>query len=497
MKGTLVNPQSVTATFAFSAAEGNVGVLLPSQLIISSRARSKIVVSQVKVAFEGGLRHLNIRHDATRPTNANTADNLVHLHHITLEKSNLDDVSLPTSPTSSRSSQSLVGTTDLVLPPCSTRALSLDHYPRDAGVSAVTSITLCVNQDDFDLELVITEESQMNQKVLWVMGTQGLVPRRLISGRSSAVKILPKLPRMQIRSCGVLSTYFTDEDVVVDLDVTNEEEEDAIVSLDARLLGPARSRPKLIWDSEGEGGTTDNASDDAASSKHLGNLAPMAKQSHTIRIQGAPDAARYVLEVKARYHLLSDPETSISKLLPIDIVVKLPFEAIHGFLPMVHPETWPSYFDTDDLNPSSGIGAEGEKLAKGLIQRWSLTTQLASQAEVPLTINSVEPHLLEIHEDVIFTISQASQDTAKDSRISPNDLRELKFIVDARKTDLDDRRSTFLDLQLQIYWRRDGSKGVPIETHLSVPELVCIFPVRPNIRVKDISWKYKSLPVVT
>ena len=462
-----------------------MGVLLPSQLIVTSCAHkdsTPILISQIKVSFEGGLRNFNIQHDSTKKPEASTSDGLGHFHCISLQKASSDATSLPSSPTFSHGTQPLVGFADIEIVPGTTKALSLGHIPRDAGDVEVASITLCMSEVSFDMEVVITEQEQMHPGTLWVNSTSGLLPKKAQVGPSSIVKILPKPPKMQIQAQGVLPTYFADEDISIEIEITNEEEEETNVSIDAHLLATSGIVPTLRWGSNGERGFSELATKDPlasngidSSSQSIGNLAPMANRRHTLRIQGSSVAADYILEVKARYHVLSDPETQIIKAFSSRIAVVMPFEANHSFSPMIRSEPWPSYFNADDLDGTFETDASEQEVAKGLTQRWSLISGIVSLANVTLTIESVELQVVEIHEGAVCSISSASGNTVAASMISSNDIPAHDFIILAQKLDLEDRRSAFLDLRLEIKWHRDSFQSPPTVTHLSVPELVIPF----------------------
>ena len=476
---TLADCWIVSATFAFGSTEGNVGVSLPSQLILTSRAHKSsapILITQIKVAFEGGLRSFNVHHRSTEKPDASTSDGLGHLHRISLQKASSEAVSLPSSPILSQSLQPLMGVADLEIAPSVTKALSLDHVPRDPGDVEVASISLCISEADFDMEVVITEQEQMHQEIIWAESPSGLLPKKYKMGRSSVIKILPKPPKMQIEAHSVSPEYFTDEEISIEIEFINEEEEKTNVNIEAQLLAPSGIIPTLNWALDGELDPGDIATEDpldsgstASCSKGIGNLDPLANRKHTLRIRGSPIAANYVLEVKARYYVVSDPETPIIKTFSTKFAVVMPFEASHSFLPMIHTEPWPNYFDADDLDTNSTNDA------KGLIQQWSLTSRIASLANVSLMIESVEPQVVEIHEGAICSISSASGGTVAASMMVPNDFQAHDFVILAQKSDLEDRRSTFLDLRLEIKWHRDGFLGPPSVTHLPVPELVIPF----------------------
>lgn len=457
-----------------------MGVSVPSQLIISSCAHkdsTPILISRIKVAFEGGLRNFNIHHESTEKTEASESDGLAHLYRICLQKASAENTSLPPSPNFSQSSQPLMGVADLEIAPGVTKFMSFDQIPRDPGDVEVASITLCMSEAEFDMEVVVAEQEQIHQGSLWGKSPLGL-PK---VGRSSVLKIFPKPPKMQIDAHCLSTNYFTDEDISMEIVFTNEEEEKANVKIDARLLAPSGILPTLTW-ACGEDDPRHAATDDLVDSSGLeaasiliGNIAPTANRKNTLCIQGSPIAADYVLEVNARYYVLSDPETPIIKSFSTKIAVVMPFEANHSFLPMIYSEPWPSYFNADDLDQVFKSDAGEQSIAKGLTQRWSLTSRIASLANVSLVIESVEARVVEIHEGAICSISAASGDTVATSNISPDELQTHDFVILAQKLDLEDRRSTFLDLRLEIRWHRDGFQGSPSVTHFSVPELVIPF----------------------
>ena len=477
--------RAVSVTFAFATIEGNVGVVLPSQLVVSSHAHENstpVSISQIKVAFDGGLRGFNIHNESTEKPESRTSSGLVHLHRVPLQKASSDPTSILQDSNVSQGSHLLVGVADLKIAPGVTKALSLDHIPRDSGDVEVASITLCMSEVDFDMELIITEQKQMHQECLWVEGPSGLLSKKAKAGRSSVVKILPKPPRMQIEAYGVAPIYFTDQDIAIEIEITNEEEEDTNVNIEARLSAPSEMIPTLGWALDDENEARDSAMEDPLNSrsadspsKALGNLAPMANQKHTLCIRGSVIAAKYVLEIKARYYISSDPETPIIKTFSMNFAIVVPFEGNHGFMPMVHSEPWPSYFDNDDLDTKPNDDTGGQKVARGLTQRWSLTSRIASVASVPLIIESIEAQVVEIHEGTICSISSTSDAPVAASMISPNDLQTHNFIISGQKLDLEDRRSSFLDLRLEIKWHQDGFQGPPSFTYLSVPELIIPF----------------------
>ncbi len=378
----------------------------------------------------------------------------------------------------------MFGTGDLALAPGITKALSFDHVPRDAGEVEVASITLYVKEDDFGLEYVVTEDEQMHQATMWVQHSSGVSQKRLKSGRSNMITILPKPPKLRIELRDTMPAYFSDEDIYINILVTNEEDDETDVTLDARLLGPAGSLPEMAWildeetrDSFVESDTDDplKRADSLLPSRRLGKMQRSEKRNLDIRIQANSEPAEYLLEVKADYSLLSDPETPVSKVASVNIIIVRPFEASYNFLPLFCSEKWPSYFDSSHLNDGSDSGEIGKQTPSGLIQKWSLTSRLASLADVPLIIDSLQPRVIEVHEGAVCKISLAAKNTPEAPLIPPHDLQERSHVVEVQKLDLEDRRATFLDLQLEVKWHRHGSSTPSTITHIAIPELVIPF----------------------
>jgi hypothetical protein len=477
----------VSATFGFGTGQGYVGELLSSQSVLWSRTHktvAPITISKIKIVFEGGLRDLVVEHDVSKSPEARTIDGLVYLHRINLERQSANASPTPLSLVTTQK-RPLLGSADLTLTPGQRRCLSFDHIPRVAGDVEVTSITLYVKEDDHDLEVIITEDDQMNQGVTWVPSGSGLSPKRLKAGRSHGVQILPKPPKLKIELPNLAPTYFADEIITIGLLVTNEEEDDADITLDVRIVGPTGSIPEMKWTSTEEdlalaGGLVadEDPLEDQSNqlpSKHIGSLARSASEARVFCVQAASEGAEYLLEIRANYHLLSDPETPITKTFSVNLLIVLPFEASYTFQPLLSSEPWPSYFDIHELNGTSSTDTTNKKIARGLTQRWSLISRIASLADVTLSIDAVEPRVIEIHENAICKISSAGENTSTLSTISFNDPQEREFMVEAQKIDLEDRQATFLDLQLGITWRREDSPGPSTITYLAVSEVVIPF----------------------
>lgn len=463
-----------------------MGEPLSSQLTLSSQAHKTsppIVISHVEVVFEGGLKSFIVKHDTTNAPEISLGAGQVQVQHVELKRGSLESSSIASSPLVAQG-LSMFGTTDLALVSGITKVLSFDHVPRDAGEVEVAGITLHVKEDEFDLEYVVTEDEQMHQATLWIQQNSGVAQKLLKNGRSNMITILPKPPKLRIELRDLMSAYFSGEDIFINILITNEEDDETDVTLDARLSGPADSLPEIAWtlDEETRGSLVQSGTDDPLKrsdsllpSRRLGKLQRSEKRKLIIRIQANSEPNEYLLEIKADYSLLSDPETPVSKISSAPIIIVQPFEASYNFLPLYCSEKWPSYFDSSYLSDGSDISEIEKQTPSGLVQQWSLTSRLASLAEVPLIIDSLKPRVIEVHEGAVCNISFAANNTPEAPLILPHDLQEHSHLVKVQKSDLEDRRTTFLDLQLEVKWHRDGPLAPSTITHIAIPELVIPF----------------------
>ncbi len=478
----------ISASFTFGLREGHVGEALPAQLVISSRAHSDsapITLTQIKLAFDGGLKDVNIQHDPEEAPQFRSSDGLVHLHNVSLQKTSIDnDDSTPSSPISLHNSQSLLGASNLSFSAGLTKALSFINLPHTAGTVEAVSITLCIKEEFFELEIIVSEEMQLRQENLWVETAAGLSKKGLGKERSTNVKILPKPPKMRIEILDLVKPYFTDEIVSLNIQLLNEEEEDADVSLEIRLHDQSETAPGVNWAFEGEqfersrGLANDETAHNQSGSilaSSLGKMSAFDACKRKLSLQAVLEAAQYGLEVKACYHLLSDQETPISKTLVTSIVFIRPFETNYDFLPRVLPGPWPTYFHVNHDNEMIDRVANEAPIAAGLSQRWLLVARMTSFAVKPMLVEDAELRVLDIQDQAICKIKPSIGGHEKAILIYPNEFQERQFELEIQKFDLEDRRSAILSLQLEVRWRREGSDRAVMTTIVAVPELIISF----------------------
>ena len=463
----------MSTTFGFGSSQGNVGELLPTQVVITSHAQastSPLTLSHILISFDSSLQDVKVEHQAKEDSPSSSSAGPDVYDVVLATGSTTSD---PSSPTSSYS-KCLIGTCDLTFGPGTAKAISFNLVAKDAGVIRVASITSTVETNSFTLEHVVSEAESMHQADFW-LASIGRPSRRDAGNKGlNEIRIHPKPPKVQIGLPTLRKDYLTDENVRLDVEIINEEDDDVEVTVEARFLGQADLVPVWTW-------TTDEApsspSEDPLNDKQgrptselvLGRIIQSASHQAKATFTAKSLPTEAVLEIKALYHVVGEPHTPISKVLIQEVIFERPFEANLDFQPCVDTKPWPSYFHPDDLNGDDGS-------AQGLRQIWHSNTKLASFATEPLIIEDVALRLVDVHESAICNISSdSSAPTSSAITLAPQDFHETKFQITAQKLDLDDRRSTTVRFQLQIRWRRNHADAPSTTTTLPAPDLLIPF----------------------
>ncbi|KAI4128739.1 MAG: hypothetical protein LQ338_002582 [Usnochroma carphineum] len=490
----------LSCTFAFGATQGNVGEPLPAQVVIASHARKStapIILSHFLISFDGGLEDIKIGHEAEEELAVPPMGN-VRLAEITLRtETGTPEASSPvTLPHQGR----LGGVCDLTFSPGSTKILSFLLITRYPGTVRVASMKASVEPGGFDFQYIVSEANEMRQEDYWVQTTEGFSPRPAGNNGMNEIRILPKPPKVRIKIPGLRKEYLTDETVTLAIEITNEEDGDAEVTVEARFLGQADAVPTLAWTADAQ--ISDSPEDPLSNQEKkaipirhsLGHI----EQSETRKINSMFTAkslpTETVLEIKAVYHLLTEPETPISKVLVNEVVFDRPFEANYDFQPSIDPLPMPNYFQITEAK-------DPDNVALGLRQIWTSTVRLASFAAEPLIIQDTTLKLNEVQDAAICKISKTSSHPDTETTIAPNDFHESRFEITTQKLDLDDRISTAFLFQLEVRWRRDRPGAPSASTILAVPDLVIPFgeprvlaSVKPSAQ-GDEAWEAGSVVI--
>ena len=444
-----------------------MGVPLNSQLVLTSHtppASHPISIQQIRIAFEGGLKDIQLNHNSSIESKRN--------QEYVIQQAQFGKAGLDVSPSTAGALR--VGSANLELAPGDISIISLTDIPRDAGELEVSSITLILHEEHFDLEVLATDNEYMQQDYLFAQN--GLKPKaRQVSRNSSAARILPKPPKLHMEFIGLEKENFVDEKLAFELNIANGEDDAIDVSLDARIFEVKDNAPSMAWllDDNSEDPLLDKAvgsNDDMQ--RQLGVMAASKVLPLGMSLQAPPLPGECRLEIAGRYFLRSDPDTPVLKTMTIELNFKQPFETATVFLPSMHPDPWPSYFVSQDAEDDAS-NFKGEHESDGLIQRWSAVASVRSLTSLALLLTNVEVEIVHVENEAqltrwVYAVKPLAE-------LPPNDVRDYHFFLDFQKFDLEDRRSSFVDSRLKISWSRKDSPRQPTISYLAVPELTVAF----------------------
>ncbi|KAJ5243710.1 hypothetical protein N7489_003806 [Penicillium chrysogenum] len=450
---------SLTASLVFEKSDGNVGEPLHAQLAITSCAHifsAPIRLSEVKLVFEGCLRPVKVQSDQNQDADTTTSCCIATLP--LREPSNADTA--VQSPASGLTA--LVGIADLTMGPSQTKVFDLTCVPREAGEARVASITMLIEEEQFDLGYAVTEPEH-REAFWWEQTQKGVTRRRVGKDRDTGrCKVMPKPPKIRLTTPNLKRTYYTNERVMLQIGIHNEEDEAADISAEIRLFG-TESAAQIQWldgDSNPEllesGASTPIEGPSHYLKRSVGVLERSSQKTLTIVLVDTQEATDFTLEVSTVYHLVSDTQTPIMKNTTVDLSFIRPFEANYEFLPAIHPQPWPNFFAvSDNLLEDGSAPSPG-----GLFQKWYLNSKVVSFALEPLVIDKMSLVLLEANGGVVCDVHSEELVTPRTPHLAPEELRESNFCLDVQKLLLGDRRPTALTCTLEINWRRQSSESV-------------------------------------
>ena len=463
----------VWASLHFATPEGNVGEPLRAQLVLTStayRGSEPIPLSEVSIVF-GGLPQIRVLSD--------DSELLQQASSISITELRLRGSSLPTTDSTSlfpkSSLISLVGMANILMRPGDCKVFDMICNPRDPGDVKVTSINLICETHAFSLTYQINQQGFANARWWFTQGDRVFCRQLGRDSDATAVKILPKPPKIRIDLPNLKRTYYTNEKVALAVVIQNEEVEAVDISVEAKLLSPMSHTGVIEWKGTEKSDLDHEPKDQDVTAKELlslpcrpiGSIPSAGNRTLTFLMDQTLDAMEHEVELTARYHLLNEPGTLLSKTITVDLHISRPFEANYELLSRLDPGPWPSFFD------SSKIGA-------GLVQRFWFISKIASFVSEPVIIeqgslnvdNVLGNAICDIGKETLLPLEGTSSKASPvDGSIAPEGLRESSFDIVIRKNGLDDRHSVALDLTLVVQWRRSPGQEL-IETTLDVPRYI-------------------------
>lgn len=452
----------LSSTFIFRSGEGKAGEPSAAQLMIRSDAFSgsaPVQLSQVRIEFEGSLRPIILTHDPDSATSDELRGDTL-LARVGLE------VGQEETEAEEGASETLApvrGAADLLLSPGQTRVYEMAIPLRDPGDAHAQSAIMSVENNAFSLDYTISFKDN-------TPGTFWLDPsgfRRKI-GRDGAqhVHVEPRPPKMEIRPVNAVDQYYTNEAITLDFELVNAEDEDAVTKLDVHVFGEQVPGATVKVTGHPDIVSPPNVEASRLAGLSLGTI----NSSDKIRIQVCLDEvahpASLEFNIKASYHLASDPGTRIVRKNTFTASVVSPFEANYEFLPRLHPDPWPSVFDPDTIRDTSEDDSTQPPL--GLAQKWCLVCHYASFATENLQVVGLDAKVLSSTGGIQCAATErhpALPGAGLD--VTPRAMHEAHFDVTARKLSLEDRGPATVDLGLEVRWRRPAGEAINVTTLLA------------------------------
>lgn len=413
---------------------------------------------------------------------------------LTTRESGEDDVKSTSAGSDGEKSAVLKGTADLRLPPGQVLVFNLEIPLREPGDAHAESVVVTIDNDEFKLNQSISfaENSSRN---LWYISASAV--KHIAHQRPLSLHVLPRPPKMEVRSLGWKEQYYTDEPISLEFEIENGEDVEALSKLDVTLFGEKPSSFTVDLPSgESQTSSSIRSEESRLSGAQLGAIA--SAKSLTIRLHLPPieSSSRHDLTLKVTYFLPTNPGTPILQTAVFQLNIVNPFEASYDLLPRVHPDPWPSVFDPDTVAPLPGPNSPDtpSSIPKGLSQAWCLVTRYASFASEPLRVTDVS---VQISPSPLFRCTAVATkhglpEDGSGRLIQPKTIEQAAFELTAQRATLDERGPAPLDMALTICWTR--AEGGNLEkvntTTLPIPRFN-IFGTEPRV-LATVSYRRRG-----
>lgn len=425
-----------------------------------------VQLSQVRIEFEGGLRPIILTHDPGSATSDELRGNAL------LAKVGLE-VGQEETEAEEGASETLApvrGAADLLLSPGQTRVYQMAIPLRDPGDARAQSAVVSVDNDAFSLDYTVSFKDS-TPRTFW-LDPSGF--RRKI-GREGAqhIHVEPRPPKMEIKPVNTVDQYYTNEAITLDFELANAEDEDAVTKLDVHVFGEQVPGATVKITGHPDIVSPPNVEASKLAALSLATIESSGKIGIQVCLDEVAHPSSLEFNIRASYHLASDPGTRIVRKNTFTASIVSPFEANYEFLPRLHPDPWPSVFDPDTIRDVSEDD-EPSQPPLGLAQKWRLVCHYASFATENLQVVGLDAEVLSSTGGIQCAATDRPELPGAGLDVTPRAMHEAHFDVTARKLSLDDRGPATVDLALVVRWRRPGEgEGVVNVTTLLAPR----FPV--------------------
>ena len=409
--------------------------------------------------FKGGSKSIWIDHESFPEDRRQNAP--IELQKLYLDKSPqyLDrDETIFAEP---KSNNVLSGTADLTLTAGCHKILCIEFTPREAGELSVNNLTLLFAGEQFDVSLDITNVEHLQHDQIFSI-VEG-VGRQTKSTKNckTRIQILPKPPKVSLRMQDPSRDLFTDETLLCPVEVQNDEDEEIDVRLDMELHNLSDIAPIVQWHTSLDEDATrsDTTCSQAKEFKDIGSLLPSESNTHVVAIEAPSQETECNLVINARYHLKSDPDSQLRKSLRKQLSIRQPFDSVHEFTPLLHPDPWPSIF----VLGGKGGNEKPQDTPSHISQQFLLSSKLLSVSSYEHMIQDVQVIIQNDQDGMTCVVKPRGR--VSPLTLHPGQFEEYQFMVDVQRLDVDIQTSSILDLQLKIRWFAPGTEEAMVAYH--------------------------------
>lgn len=424
----------IAISFAFASDETHVGEGLSCQLTLLSmvpESAREVPLSRVLIKI-GNHKTIEIAHAAQ--TDQKPITTLILQEEATLHAS--ADLKL-------RSGQLLLVNFALTF--------------RDAREFRLEEVAILIEAPKFELSHSFSNVETLRPKK-WLYEFEGkLESRELYHSDATTVTVLPKPPKLHVALENLRSQYYVGEQIRIVVRLTNGEAQTVNGTIRQTFDAPNGTKVSSRWL------TAENSGEFAAapadkSLRVLEELVPGAISDLALVVDAPLEPASHTLTFEVDYTLASEQFTPLKKTLVVDVVFATLFEAKFALSPLLHPDQWPSYFDS----PAEQHGPEG------VPQLWRVGSKLRLMADCPIVIESTNVTIDHIAAGATCTVQEPK--ALDKTTLHPQGCLDRSFEILTRKQSLDDRRPTVTELSLEILWRRDSDSTTSTAV-LPIPRL--------------------------
>jgi hypothetical protein len=406
-----------------------------------------LTLSELRVQFNTNIKSLVINHSDNASQSLSTNLKLQEEH----------DAAHPMA-------KGLLTSANLTFKPGQLRVFDLTIPLRDPDSFGATGASLVLKASGATLEHVLGRPTDISSSSWWLLSEEKLLRKQIPRAEPNTIQVLPKPPKVQLRITNLREQYFIGEKVVLEIQILNEEAEEVNAYLRAEGQDNADVSLELAWkDNRNE------AKDLDLTNLQIGKISVNESKSHVLEFMAPLDLSEYTLRLEVNYRLASDSETPVIKTLESVIPFVSPFEANYDFGPRLHTGEYPNYFDLPDISEDD---KEQSKTARGMAQRWCLTSRVVSFSTKPLLVKATRLVVNKVTSNAVCDVEESAEPQPASRTMELKDMMDVPHILEVRKLTLEDRRPSALELSLAVTWRReDASEDDTTTTMLAVPSM--------------------------